>query len=54
MYFILGYFIWSSNKNKGKQVDDAWIIEQNRILREIEKKFEEYVSFKDLKPVEIF
>lgn len=52
MYFILGYFIWSSNKNKGKQVDDAWIIEQNRILREIEKKFEEYVSFKDLKPVE--
>lgn len=52
LYFILGYFIWSSNKKNNKEANDAWIIEQNRILRELEKKFEEYVSFKDLKPVE--
>ena len=52
LYFILGYFIWSSNRKKSEEVDNAWIIEQNRILRELEKKFEEYVSFKDLKPVE--
>ena len=52
LYFIIGYFIWSNNKKGNTKDVDAWIIEQNKILRELEKKFNEYVSFKDLKPVE--